>query len=244
MTPPSLRRVTGICGLTSVGIWLAIFPLYVQQPPASLYDGAATAAALASIRTLMFTRILLGLALYVTLLIFSVGLREFIRRANAACEWLGTVSVVAMGLWLGVTLVANGMEGGAALDTLAPEADPSVVRVLTLGYLLIYNGAIAFIMTALYVAAAGYASVVAGLLPRWTGWLAAIATVLCLACIPAMYAGPADSARFYNAGGWGAAIMDQPPASVVVPRRESRPASGARGGREGRLACSVRLTRR
>jgi hypothetical protein len=207
VTPSSPRRVTGICGLASVGIWLAIFPLYLQQPPASLYDGAATAAALASIRTLVFTRILLGLALYVTMLIFAVGLRELIRQANAAYEWVGTVSVVAMGVWLGVTLVANGLEGGAVLDTLAPEADPSVVRALTLGYLLIYNGAIAFIMTALYLATAGYASVVAGVLPQWTGWLAAVATVLCVACIPAIYAGPADPARFYNVGGWGAAII-------------------------------------
>lgn len=207
MTPSSVRRVTGICGLASVGIWLAIFPLYMQQPPASLYDGAATAAALGSIRTVVFTRIVLGLALYVTLLIFAVGLRELVRQANAACEWVGTISVVAMGVWLAVTLVANGLEGGAALDTLADKPDPSVVRALTLGYLLIYNGAIAFVMTALYLAAAGFASVASGVLPRWTGWLAGVATGLCVACIPAMYAGPADSAGFYNAGGWGAALI-------------------------------------
>ena len=112
-----------------------------------------------------------------------------------------------MGVWLGVTLVANGLEGGAVLDTLAGEADPWVVRALTLGYLLIYNGAIAFVMTGLYLAAAGYASVASGLLPRWTGWLAAVATALCVACIPAMYAGPADPTGFYNAGGWGAALI-------------------------------------
>lgn len=223
--------------MASVGIWLAIFPLYMHQPPASLYDGAATAAALASIRTVVFTRILLGLALYVTLLVFAVGLRELIRQANAACEWVATVSVVAMGVWLGVTLVANGLEGGAVLDTLAGEADPSVVRALTLGYLLIYNGAIAFVMTALYLAAAGYASVASGLLPRWTGWLAAVATALCVVGIPAMYAGPADLAGFYNAGGWGAALMANfPPllwflaASLVLLRsRAVGRASGPRG---------------
>jgi hypothetical protein len=36
----------------------------------------------------------------------------------------------------GVTLVANGLEGGAALDTLSGNADPSVVRALTMGYLI------------------------------------------------------------------------------------------------------------
>jgi hypothetical protein len=41
-------------------------------------------------------------------------------------------------------LVANGLEGGAVLDTLRGDADPSVVRALTMSYLLIYNGSIAF----------------------------------------------------------------------------------------------------
>ena len=31
--------------------------------------------------------------------------------------------------------------------------------------------------------------------------------MLCLVCIPAMYVGPVDPTRFYNAGGWGAAII-------------------------------------
>jgi hypothetical protein len=62
-------------------------------------------------------------------------------------------------------------------------------------------------MTALFMAAAGYATLATGILPRWTGWLACAASVLCLVCIPAMYVGPVDPTRFYNAGGWGAAII-------------------------------------
>jgi hypothetical protein len=139
-----MRRMTGAFGLASVGIWLAIFPLYTMQPPASLYDGAATAQALFTIRNVVFTRILLGLGLYVTLTVFAVGFRDLIRRADAEYEWVGTLSVMAMAVWLSVTLVANGLEGGAALDTLGGNADPSVVRALTMGYLLIYNGSIAF----------------------------------------------------------------------------------------------------
>ena len=202
-----MRRMTGAFGLASVGIWLAIFPLYMMQPPASLYDGAATAQALFTIRNVVLTRILLGLGLYVTLMVFAVGLRDLIRRADAEYEWVGTLSLVAMAVWLGVTLVANGLEGGTVLDTLGGDADPSVVRALTMGYLLIYNGSIAFVMTALYLAAAGYATFATGILPRWTGWLAYAATVLCVVSIPAMYGGPADPTRFYNAGGWGPAII-------------------------------------
>jgi hypothetical protein len=198
-----MRRMTGAFGLASVGIWVAIFPLYRMQPPASLYDGAATAQALFTIRNVVLTRILLGLGLYVTLMVFAVGFRDLIRRADAEYEWVGTLSLMAMGVWLGVTLVAN----GAVLDTLRGDADPSVVRALTMGYLLIYNGSIAFVMTALYLAAAGYATLATRILPRWTGWLAYAATVLCVVSIPAMYGGPADPARFYNAGGWGPAII-------------------------------------
>lgn len=41
-----------------------------------------------------------------------------------------------------------------------------------MGYLLIYNGSIAFIVTAVFLAAAGYATFVTGVLSRWTGFLA------------------------------------------------------------------------
>lgn len=207
MSDLRLRRMTGFWGLLSIALWLAIFPLYRAQPPASLYDGEATSQALFSIHNLVFTRILLGLGLYVTLLIFAVGLGELIRRADSEYGWVGTLSVAAMGIWLGVTLVANGLEGGAALDTLRGDADPSVVRALTMGYLLIYNGSIAFVMTGFYLAATGYATLATHILPRWTGWLAYLAAALCVASIPAMYGGPADPTHFYNAGGWGAALI-------------------------------------
>jgi hypothetical protein len=202
-----MRRLTGGFALASVVLWLGIFPLYVVQHPVSVYDGAATARELFRIHNVVFTRILLGLALYVTLMVFAVGFRDLIRRADADYEWVGTLIVVAMAVWTGVTLVANGLEGGAALDTLSGKADPSVARALTMGYLLIYNGSIAFVITGLFLAAAGYATFTTRILRRWTGWLAYAATVLCATSIPAMYGGPVDTAGFYNAGGWGPVII-------------------------------------
>lgn len=208
MTDLSMRRMTGSFALVSVGLWLAIFPLYTfGDSSVSLYDGAAVARDFLRIRNVVLTRILLGLALYPTLLVFAVGLRELIRRTDAQFEWVGTLLVAAMAVWLGVTLVANGLEGGIVLDAMNGNADPSVARALTMGYLLIYNGSIAFIMTALFLAAAAYAIFATGILPRWTGWLAYAAALLCVVCIPAMYAAPVDPAGFYNAGGWGAALI-------------------------------------
>jgi hypothetical protein len=100
------------------------------------------------------------------------GFRELVRRASPSYEWLGTLSFGAMAVWVGVTLVANGLEGGAAVDAQSGHGDPSVARALTMGYLLIYNGSIAFVMTALYMGTAAFATLATGILPRWTGWLA------------------------------------------------------------------------
>ena len=208
MNDLKMRRMTGAFALTSVVLWLLIFPLYMAADPSvSLYDGDSIIQDFLRIRNIVFTRILLGLALYVTLMIFSVGLRDLIRKANPDYEWVGTLTVMAMSVWVAVTLVANGLEGGIALDTLRGNGDPSVARALTMGYLLIYNGSIAFVMTAFFLAVAGYATFATKILPRWTGWLAYIATLLCVLSIPAMYYGPVDPSGFYNAGGWGAAII-------------------------------------
>ena len=208
MTDAALRKLTGLAALASVAVWLAIFPLYTMGDPAvSLDDGAAIAADLFRLRHIVFTRILLGLVLYVTLMIFAVGFRELVKRASPGNEWLGTLSFGAMAVWVGVTLVANGLEGGAALDARGGQGDPSVARALTMGYLLIYNSSIAFVMTAFYMGIAACATFATGIVPRWTGWLAWVSVVLCVLAIPTMYIGPVDPAGFYNAGGWGAAII-------------------------------------
>jgi hypothetical protein len=104
--------------------------------------------------------------------------------------------------------------------------DPSAVQALIAGTLLIYNGSIAFAITGLFLAAAAWATFDSGVLPRWTGWIAVAGAVACAASVPAMYAGPVDYTGFYNAGGWGPAIVANfPPmfwllvVSVILIRR-------------------------
>jgi hypothetical protein len=210
MNHQRMRRLTDVFALASVVLWISIFPLYmVKDPSISFYDGTATAQELFRIQNVVFTRILLGLSLYVTLMVFAVGFRDLIRRADAECEWVGTLIVTSMTVWTGVTLVANGLEGGAALDTLNGNADPSVVRGLTMGYLLIYNGSIAFVMTGLFLAAAGYATFATRILPRWTGWLAYAGTALCAISIPAM--GGPSTLRVSTTSADGVLIANFPP---------------------------------
>lgn len=65
--------------------------------------------------------------------------------------------------------------------------------------------------------AAGWAAAVAGVLPRWTRWIAYIGALLCAAAVPSMYGGPLDPGGFYNAAGWGPVIIaNLPPAVWVV----------------------------
>jgi hypothetical protein len=151
-----------------------------------------------------------------------------VRRARPESDWLGLLALVSAAVWLAVTLAADGLMGGAVLATLQGTSDVSAALPLVFGTLLIYNGSIAFAITGLFMAAAGWATLDSGVLPRWTGWIAWISAVLCALSIPAMFAGPADASGFYNPGGWGPAIIANFPPLIwflvvgVVLIRQSR----------------------
>lgn len=232
-TDAGFWRWTGAFGLGVVGISWAEFPLYVMVGSPPVYDGAAFAEHLFNHRTVAFTRILMDTVLYVVVMIFAARLSQLIRLARPGNDWVATLVFGSAAVWLGVTLVADGLEGGATLDTLGGNADPSAVRALIEGTLLIFNGSIAFVLTGLFLGAVGYATFATGILPRWTGWLAYAAAALCAASVPAMYAGPLDYTGFYNAGGWGPAIVANfPPliwflvVGIVMVRKRPSPSAG------------------
>jgi hypothetical protein len=128
MTDSSIARTTGVCALACVALTWAQFPLWMIGSPASVYDGQAFGEHLFNIRNVAFTRILLDQGIYFSIMIFAAGFRHLVRQAKAECEWLGTLVFGAAVVWLAVTLVADGLEGGAVLDTLQRRADPSVVQ--------------------------------------------------------------------------------------------------------------------
>ncbi len=198
---------TGAFGLAVVVLTWAQFPLWLIGQAPSVYDGAAFGQHLFAIKNVAFTRILIDQGIYVAIIVFAAGFRHLIRQARAEYEWAGTLVFGSALVWIAVTLVADGLEGGAVLDTLGGRADASAVRALVEGTLLIYNGSIAFTITGVFLGAAGYATFASGVLPRWTGWVAYVGAVLCAMCVPAMYVGSVDQSRFYNAGGWGPAII-------------------------------------
>ncbi len=214
MNNSNVWRWTGVFGLAAVVLGLAQFPLYSAGIAPSVYDGAAFGQYLFTIRNVVFTRILLDMGLYVAFMVFGAGFSHLIRRARPESDWIATLVFGALAVWVGVTLVANGLEGAAAIDTLRGQADPSAVRGLIEGTLLIYNGAIAFAVTGLFLGAAGYATFATGVLPRWTGWVAYAGAALCALFVPTMYGGPVDTSRFYNVGGFGPALVANFPCAI------------------------------
>ena len=207
MNDVKIARITGVFGIACVALTFGQFPLWLVGSPPSVYDGRGFAQHLFAIKNVAFTRILMDQGIYVSMLVFAAGLRHLIRQARAASEWIGTLLFGAALGWVAVTVVADGLEGGAVLSTLNGNPDPSAVQALIAGTLLIYNGSIAFAITGLFLAAAAWATFDSGVLPRWTGWIAVAGAVACAASVPAMYAGPVDYTGFYNAGGWGPAIV-------------------------------------
>ncbi len=226
MNDRTIARITGAFGLACVGLTFGQFPLWLVGSPPSVYDGRAFAHHLFDIKNVAFTRILMDQGIYVSMLVFAAGLRHLIRQARSETEWIGTLLFGAALGWVAVTVVADGLEGGAVLATLNGNPDPSTVRALVAGTLLIYNGSIAFAITGLFLGSAAWATFDSRVLPRWTGWIAVAGAVLCAAAVPAMYGGPVNYTGFYNAGGWGPAIVANfPPmiwflmVSVILIRR-------------------------
>jgi uncharacterized membrane protein YeaQ/YmgE (transglycosylase-associated protein family) len=144
MSDAKIARITGLSGIVCVALTFGQFPLWLVGNPPSVYDGRGFAQHLFDIKNVALTRILMDQGIYVSMLVFAAGLRHLIRQARAASEWIGTLLFGAALGWVAVTVVADGLEGGAVLSTLSGHPDPSAVQALIAGTLLIYNGSIAF----------------------------------------------------------------------------------------------------
>ena len=89
--------------------------------------------------------------------------------------------------WVAVTVVADGLEGCAVLDTLSGHAicrrcaDWRNVADLQQRVDCVCDHRVVFL------ASAAWATFDSGVLPRWTGWIAVAGTFLCAASVPAMY---------------------------------------------------------
>lgn len=229
MSEQKIWRWAGIFGVIGIVFFVIELPLWVLPgiAPATT-DPIAYSHYLASIRVIALTRLLLDLGMYVCFIVFTAGFRHLIIKTRAEYEWLATLMFGSALVWWAVTLVADSLQGAAVLDTLGGKTDPTAIRALVEGTFLIFNSSIAFVMTGVFMASAGYAVLATGALPKWIGWLACISAVLCVVGIPSMYADVIDPTGFYNAAGWGPAIFANIPpllwflvASIAMIRKHA-----------------------
>jgi hypothetical protein len=201
-------RWTGIFGLVGAILGLAELPLWViPGTPPPIRDGAGFAKYLADSRPIALTRVLIDVLMYITFMVFYAGFRHLLRQTRKEYEWLATLNFGAAVVWWTVILVAGGLEASAVLDTVRGGSDPSVVRALVEGTLVLYNALIALAVTALFMGTAGFAILATGALPRWIGWLAWTSVVMCFFAMPAIYRNRVDTNDFYNAAGWGPGVI-------------------------------------
>ncbi len=180
----NVRRLTAAFGLAIVALNWAMFPLYLVPGPAPQFqDTARFIDYWTSNSGLVLTRVFLDIILCACLLVFAAGFRHLIRQARSDYEWVGTLAFGAFLALSTVTLVAASLEGGQALDTAGGLADPTAIRALGEGSILIYQS-IGCILLALFSATVGYATLGTRMLPKWTDWVAYAAAVLNLVAVP------------------------------------------------------------
>ena len=202
MNDLKVRRWAGGFGVAGFIVFLAALPLYFMGvgPAAPLEDTVQFSDLISRTNTYILMRTTLADPLIMTgLLVFLAGFRHLVRQARQGYEWIATL-VFGVGLVvIAIDLVADGLEAGAALDTWV-SPDPTAVRGLMEASFPLF-GAIGLILSALLLASAGYASLAAEVLHKWTAWFAFAAALLNLAAAPSILGGTSITG-FYTASGY------------------------------------------
>jgi len=142
--------------------------------------------------------------LMASLVVFLAAFRQLITQRRRDLSWVSALAYGSGIAYVAVTLVGDGMEGGAALDAAGAHPDVHVIRALTLGHALLF-GSIGCVLTGLVAGASGYVTIISGALPRWTGRLALVVAVANLVAVATVFGGTDDS--FRSVGGWGTAAL-------------------------------------
>jgi hypothetical protein len=201
---PDARLLTGIAGISVAVFLLVEFFVRVSLGPRPPLDESAALSefiARTSTQTLVIT--LADTLVMASLIVFLAGFRRLVEMAEGELEWMTAIIFGAGLTFVGVTLVGDSLEAGAALGTVGNHPDPSAIRALTEGYLLIF-GPISYVLIALVAAVSGYVTFASGAFPRWTGVLAVVVAVLNIVAISFTFGGT-DNKDFYSVGGWGGA---------------------------------------
>ena len=191
MTDNTLRKMTGVAGVLSFALILAVVPLYF------LYLGPPPAWN-------VLLRALVGMIQLVTFLWFAVGLQSLVRRArpedDVVAALLGSLGVV----FVAVHLVAIAHEAGRVLGR-TDLFDPTLVGSGAEGALVIY-GPVGRILTAVFLAVAGLATLRGRLAPIWLGRAAFALALLEITFVATLFSGT-EPARFLSINGWHLPVL-------------------------------------
>lgn len=199
---PDVRLWTGIAAIAVGALALAEFVLQLVlfSPSPAPDDAAAVEAyAAATANQTLFT-ILMDTFLLSAIIVFISGFRQLITRMRPDLQWVTGIMYGSGLLLVTVTLVADALQGGAALDTVDLTADSSSIRTLLEGRTLL-SGSIGATLIALVTASAAYVTIASGALPRWTGYLAYAVAVLNLISVPTLFGGTSPESIFAAGGG-------------------------------------------
>jgi hypothetical protein len=204
--PIDPRLLTGIAGLTVSALMLVEVGVRVSLGVRPALDDSAALADFASrtsAQTISIT--LIDTLLVTSLIVFLAGFRELITAAEGDLEWLTSIVLGAGFIFVGVTLVGDSLEAGGAFGATGTTPDPTTIRVLTEGYLLLF-GPVSYALIALIAATSAYVIFASGAFPRWTGGLAVIVAILNIVALPSAFGGT-DNHSFFSVGGWGGAVF-------------------------------------
>ena len=205
MNDPKIFRWTGVFGITGFVVFLLALPLYYlggQEPPiqetVQTSEFVTRTAALIIARATIADPIIMG-----CLLVFLAGFRHLVKQSRSEFEWISTLVFGSGLVVITLELIGDALQGAAAIDALA-KPETAIVRGLLEGSFPFY-GAVGLIMSAFFLASAGYVTVAAGVLPKWTGWFAIVAAITNLLAAPSIFWAP-DYTRFYSATGYATMI--------------------------------------
>ncbi len=183
----SVRKITSGAGLIAGVTVLISVPLYF------MYGGAPPAWN-------VLTRDLITLLTCGGLLVFVAGFSHLAGRLSPAAGFPSLVAAGAGFIFIAISLVTVSLEAGVVFGAPDGSLDPTIDGPLAHANMLAH-GPIKRLLTAIYLFAAGYAALRAGLLPaslRWAGYLIALIN---LAFVPSLYFGT-DPTNFYAVHSW------------------------------------------
>lgn len=182
-----LQRVTGYAGVVMYLTVMTVIPLFF------VYEDAPPV-------TNILTRVLVSMFTCCSYVVFLVGFREVLKRAQPGMEFLASLSFHTGFAYIILIMVADSIQVGTALAHGAP-VDPTLVGSGGEASLLIW-GPLSRLLMALFMGSSAVAIIVSHVLPRWLAWLGFAISAFNIALIPTIFSGT-DPTKFYSINGLG-----------------------------------------